>query len=421
MTTKTRVQLSVMMFMQFFIWGAWFVTLWRYLTKIGFTGPQIGAAYSTTGWAAIISPFFVGMIADRFFSTEKVLAGLHLLGGVMLYWASTVTSAGTFFQVLLLYTICYMPTLALVNSISFDQMENPAKQFPAVRVLGTIGWIIAGLIIGFMPRGVFGLETIEDTAIPLKIAAAMSIIMGLYCLSLPHTPPKSLGKKITVSDVLGLKALSLLKNRPFAIFVISSFLICIPLSFYYQSANGFLSEAGVANPAAKMTMGQMSEIFFMLVMPFFLTRLGMKKTLLIGMLFWVGRYALFVFGATGGAVMLLYLAILFHGICYDFFFVAGQIYVDNKAPLEVRASAQGFITLVTFGAGMVLGNLVNGWVTGHYTVTAAEGAGHNWRMIWLVPAVMAAVVATIFALLFKDEGNALKNSTARSLDTTKKV
>jgi len=299
----------------------------------------------------------------------------------------------------LLYTLCYMPTLALVNSVSFDHMEDPGKEFPAISVLGTIGWIVAGLVVGFMPKGVFGIETIENTSYPMKIAAGASILMGLFCFFLPKTPPKSLGKKITISDVLGLKALSLLKDRAFLVFIVSSFLICIPLAFYYQSANGFLSEAGMKNPAAKMTMGQMSELFFMLVMPFFFARLGIKKMLLVGMLFWVGRYFLFAFGYGGSATVMLYLGIIFHGICYDFFFVTGQIYVDKKAPLEIRASAQGFIALVTLGLGMVIGNLINGWVTTHYT--AADGS-HNWKMIWLVPAVMAGVVAVVFSILFKD-------------------
>lgn len=404
MNIKVRLQLSVMMFLQYFIWGAWYVPMWPYLNRAGFEGPQIGAAYSTTGWAAMISPFFVGMIADKFFSTEKVLGVLHLLGAVILYWASTITAPGAFFWVLLLYTICYMPTLALVNSISFDQMEDAGREFPAIRVLGTIGWIAAGLVVGLMPERVFGRETIEDTNIPLRISMAFSVIMGFYCFTLPHTPPKASGKKVTVSDVLGLQALQLMKNPAFLVFVISSFLICIPLSFYYQSANGFLTELGVTSPAAKMTLGQFSEIFFMLVMPFFFARLGVKRMLMVGMLFWVGRYLLFAFGNNGNLVFMLYMGILFHGICYDFFFVTGQIYVDNKAPLEIRANAQGFIAFVTLGVGMVVGNLINGMVTGYYETTdaAANIMGHNWQMIWLIPATMAGMVLVMFTGFFKE-------------------
>lgn len=407
MNAKVRLQLSVMMFIQFFIWGAWFVTMWRYLSKLGFEGPQIGAAYSTTGWAAIISPFFVGMIADRFFSTEKVLGVLHLIGGIVMFWVSTITEPNLFFWALLLYTICYMPTLALVNSFSFHHMNDPGKEFPAIRVLGTIGWIVAGLIVGYvLPKWIFQVETIEDTNIPMKIAAAGSLLLGIYCFTLPHTPPKASGKAITVSDVLGLKALRLMKDSSFAVFIVSSFLICIPLSFYYQSANGFLGEVGIENPAAKMTLGQMSEIFFMLVMPFFFIRLGVKKMLLIGMLFWVARYFLFAFGDNGHLVYMLYLGVLFHGICYDFFFVTGQIYVDKKATLDIRASAQGFLTLVTLGVGMVIGNLINGWITGHYQLNEPVGTVTcNWKAIWLIPAAMAGAVAFFFLLFFKDRNN----------------
>ena len=401
MRRKVQIQLSVMMFLEFFIWSAWFVTMWKYLAAIKFDNIT-GLAYSTTGIAALISPLFVGMIADRFFSTEKVLAVLHFTGAVLMYWASTVTDSTLFFWVLLGYTVCYMPTLALTNSISLGQMTDPEKEFPPIRVLGTIGWIVAGLIVGFMPASISGLATIENTGIPMKIAAGASLIMAVYCLFLPHTPPGSAGKKITVSDVLCLKALKLLKDPPFAVFVICSLLVCIPLAFYYQSANGFLGEVGIKNTAAKMTMGQMSEIVFMLLMPFFFVRLGIKKMLLIGIFAWVGRYFLFAFGDNGTRVAMLYAGIILHGICYDFFFVTGQIYVDKKAPKEIQASAQGLLALVTLGLGMIIGNLINGRVTRYYEI-AGDTVTHNWMMIWLIPCVMAAVTLVIFALLFKEK------------------
>ena len=425
MKKTIQTQLSVMMFLQFFIWGAWFVTMWPYLSKLGFEGTQIGFAYSTTGWAAIISPFLVGMIADRFFSTEKVLALLHFLGAFLMFWVSTVTDSALFFWALLAYTLCYMPTLALTNSISLEQMTNPEKEFPPIRVLGTIGWIVAGLLVGFMPRSVSGLDTIEDTNIPMRIAAGASLLMAIYCLFLPHTPPKLKGQKISIGDILGFKALSLLKDRSFAVFTFCSLLICIPLAFYYQSANGFLGDIGIQNPAAKMTMGQMSEIFFMLVMPFFFIRLGVKKMLLIGMAAWVLRYILFAFGNNDPLTMpltpdtllssltrvsFLYFGILLHGICYDFFFVTGQIYVDKKAPDDIRASAQGFLASITLGWGMIIGNLINGVVTKHYSVTSiveeggtvVESIRYQWQNIWLIPAGMAFVVLMLFAILFKE-------------------
>jgi len=402
-----RLQLSVMMFIQFFIWGCWFVTMWKYLSKIGFDGSQTGNAYSTTGWAAMISPFFVGMIADRFFSTQKVLGVLHLAGGGMLFYLTTVTDPQIFFWVLLSYTLCYMPTLALVNSISFDQMTDPSKQFPGIRVLGTIGWIAAGLLIGLVvPKWITG-QSIENTELPFWIAGWVSLFMGVYCFFLPHTPPKSLGKRISAGDVLGLKALGLMKQPSFAIFVACSFLICIPLSFYFQSANGFLGEVGMEYSASKMTLGQVSEIFFMLLMPFFFIRLGVKWMLVVGMLFWTGRYLLFAFGDADSLIFMLYLGILFHGICYDFFFVTGQIYVDRKAPREIRANAQGFIAFVTLGAGMVIGNYINGYVTEHFSFIALDDKGadivkHHWRQIWMIPAIMAGFVAAGFVVLFKD-------------------
>jgi len=401
MIAKVRIQLSIMMFLEFFIWGAWFVTMWKYLAAIKFD-EITGLAYSTTGIAALISPLFVGMVADRLFSTEKVLAFLHFVGAILIYWASTATNTATFFCVLLAYTLCYVPTLALTNSISLNQMTNPEKEFPPIRVLGTIGWILAGLIVGFMPESISGLETIENSDIPMKIAAGASLVMGVYCLFLPHTPPKSPDEKVTISDVLCLKALKLLKDPQFAVFMVCSLLICIPLAFYYQSANGFLGEVGIKNAAGKMTMGQMSEIFFMLIMPFFFARLGIKKMLQVGMLAWVGRYLLFAFGDNGNKAVMLYIGILLHGICYDFFFVTGQIYVDRKAPKEIQASAQGFLTLVTLGLGMIIGNLINGEVTKHYQITTAETVGHNWKMIWLIPCVMAALVIAAFALLFRE-------------------
>lgn len=395
MNTKLRIQLSTMMFLEFFIWGAWCVTMGTYLNAIGFKGTDIGTAYSATAWAAVLSPFFIGMVADRFLPAEKVLGVMHLLGAVLMYLASTVTEPATFFWVLLGYALCYMPTLALVNAISFHQMDNPEKQFPPIRVLGTLGWIIAGLIIGFMK--------IEPTPIPLRIAAGVSVVMGIYSFFLPHTPPKSAGKKVSISDVLGLDALRLMKNRSFAVFVVSSLLICIPLAFYYNFTNLFLNESGMVNAAGKMTMGQMSEVFFMLVMPFFFARLGVKKMLLVGMTAWAARYVLFAFGATGNLVFMLYFGILLHGICYDFFFVTGQIYVDNEAPEEIRASAQGLIALVTYGAGMVIGAKISGLVVEHYQIMeAGKIAGHVWRTIWIAPAVMAAVVIVLFVLLFKE-------------------
>lgn len=386
-----RLRLSVMMFLQYFVWGSWFVTLGTYLGKtLQFPGDRIGLAYGTANVAGMIAPFFVGMIADRFFATQRILAVLHLVGGGLLYWASLQTEFSVVYGTLIGYFLCYMPTLALTNSISFAHMSDPGRQFPGIRVLGTIGWIVAGVAVGAMK--------VEDQNVPMQIAAAASGLLGLFCFVLPHTPPAGKGKQVTMGDVLGLEALKLMKEPSFAIFVIGSFLICIPLQFYYAFTNPFLNEIGVENAAGKMTLGQGSEIFFMLIMPWFFVRLGVKYMLLVGMACWAARYALFAFGAQPQVAWMLYLGILLHGICYDFFFVTGQIYVDKKASKDIRGAAQGFIAFVTLGVGGFIGT----WFAGSTVQRYTTGETHDWKSIWLIPAAGAAAVLVLFALSFRD-------------------
>lgn len=390
-----RVKLSAMMFLQYFVWGAWFVTMGTYLGQtLRFSGTQIGLAYGATALAAMISPFFVGMIADRFMATETALAALHLLGGVLMYAASRAVTFGAFYPLLVAYALCYMPTLALTNSLSFDHMREPAREFPAVRALGTIGWIVAGLLIG-------GLH-IESTVLPLQIAAAASIVLGLYSFMLPHTPPHAAGRAIAARDILGLDALKLMGDRSFATFIIGSFLLCIPLQFYYAFTNLFLNEIGLPEPASKMSFGQMSELGFMLLLPLLLMRLGVKRILLIGMAAWALRYAFFAYGNTGPLVWMLYIGILLHGVCYDFFFVTGQIYVDQRASIEIRAAAQGFLAFITQGAGLFIG----GWLSGHIVEAFTTPTGHDWRTIWLIPAGFAAAILVVFAALFSPRSTA---------------
>lgn len=399
-----RARLSLMMFLQYFAWGSWFVTLGTYIGAHAGGGegsffPEgfVGRAYGTAAIAAMIAPFFVGMIADRFFATQRVLAVLHLAGAGLLFFLVTVESANLFYFTLLAYFLCYMPTLALTNSLSFHHLSDPGRQFPGIRVLGTIGWIAAGLLVGWLWIQLTG-NKIEATTIPMQIGASAQVLLAIFCLALPNTPPAGAGQKATISGLLGLDALQLMKRWSFAVFVIGSFLICIPLQFYYNYTNLFLNEIGVDNAAGKMTIGQMSEIFFMLVMPFFFLRLGVKYMLVVGMLAWASRYVLFAFGNADSGMWMLYLGIFLHGICYDFFFVTGQIYVDNQATKQTRGAAQGFIAFVTLGLGGFIGAELSSYVDRSVTVDGLR----DWQTFWLIPAVGAAVVMALFALTFYD-------------------
>lgn len=405
MTIGIRSKLSFMMFLEFFIWGAWFVTLGTFLDKtLHATGAQSGEVFSTQSWGAIIAPFIIGLIADRYFNAEKILGVLHLVGAALMYQMYTATDVSVFYPYVLGYMVLYMPTLALVNSVSFNQMTDPEKEFSSIRIFGTAGWIIAGIAISYIfhwdsQEGI-GQGMLKNTFLMAGIASA---VLGVFSFTLPATPPKvAKGEKVSISQVLGLDALKLLKDPNYAIFFVASILICIPLAFYYQNANSFLTDIKMDNPTGKMTIGQISELLFLLCLPIFFKKAGFKWTILVGMLAWAVRYVLFAYGNAGDLSFMLLIGLALHGVCYDFFFVSGQIYTDSKAGVQYKSAAQGMITLATYGVGMLIGFYVAGKISDNYN----GPAGHDWRMIWLIPASIAAAVFLLFFLSFKEKKGA---------------
>jgi nucleoside transporter len=419
MTTNIRVRLSIMMFIQYAFNGIWYIPLAFYLTASGYTGVEIGFVAGTTfALGAIISPFFVGMIADRFFSAQKVLGVINIAGSVLLFLASQMAVDGSgakqpviLFWILFAHFLFYMPTWALTNSIALYQMDNPGKQFPSIRVMGTFGWIFVSAITLFSNEitGAMGITgNIEATQIPMILGSVIGILAGLLAFILPSTPPKVTDQKTTFSDILGIKALSLFKDKNFRIFAISSFLIFFPAMFYWQFCNLFLNELGMEYVQFKQSIGQMAEVIFLYLMPFFFARYGVKKMLVVGMLAWVMRFMFFGFGDLGSGAIFLYLGLALHGVCYDFFFVTGQLYTDKKAPREIQAQAQGLISLITFGLGWFVGSIVAGRVVDAYSVTEIVNAvemtvGHDWQTIWIYPSIMAIGILIFFQIFFKDK------------------
>jgi len=395
MIFSTRFKLSLLFFLEFFIWGGWFVTMGTFLSQIfNATGGELAMAYETQSIGAIIAPFIIGLIADRYFAAQKILGLLHLLGAALLFIVSNADNFFAFYPYIFIYMLLYMPTLALANSVAFHQMENPSKEFASIRVLGSVGWIVAGLIIGYF--GWEGSQTLKNTFYMSSIASAF---LGFYSFTLPNTPPKLGSNKFKIREILGLDALSMLKDKGFLFFFIASILICIPLAFYYQHANQFLNEIGMKAAASKMILGQISEVLFLLLLPLFIKRYGIKNALIVGILAWGVRYMLFAFGDTGVKSWMLIFGILLHGVCYDFFFVSGQIYTDFKAGEKYKSTAQGLITLATYGLGMLIGFRFAGWLTDQYI----SDIGHLWKNIWIQPAIFSFVVLTLFLIFFKNE------------------
>jgi len=403
-----KFQLSLMMFLQFFIWGSWFVTLGTFLSKnLDATGIQSSIAFSTQSWGAIIAPVFIGLIADKYFNAEKILGILHLIGGYLMIQLYQSTSFDLFYPLVFFYMLLYMPTLALVNSISFNQMKNPSKEFSSIRVFGTLGWIFSGIMISYF----FGWDSqisINDGLLKntFKMAAIASFALGILSFFLPKTPPNFSNKKSRkLKDILGLDALELLRDKNFLMFFITSILICIPLAFYYQQTNPFLVNIGMENPTGTMALGQFSEALFILLLPLFLKKFGFKITLIIGMLAWFLRYLLFAYGDVNDGYYLLILGIFLHGVCYDFFFVSGQIYTDFKAGQNFKSSAQGLITLATYGVGMYIGFWFAGFISDFYKI----GLTFNWKIIWIFPSLISLFVMFLFIIIFRNEKIKTKN------------
>jgi len=389
-----------MMFLQFFIWGAWYTTIAVYMTNHGMERLTFWP-YTVNPIAAIVAPFFLGLVADRYFATEKVLGVLHLLGGLILLAVPRFTGQPTtFILLLLLYNLCYMPTLGLANSLSFHHIQSQEQQFPLIRVFGTVGWIVAGLFISLVLSGMMTAVP-ETTAWPLYTAGIASVVLGMFCFTLPHTPPRGAGQPVSLRSIAGLDALKQIGDRPFYVFIAASLLLCIPLAAYYNFTQLYLGAAGVKKIAATQTVGQMSETLFMLMMPLMFMRLGVKKMLMVGMGAWVLRYALFALAAPSAVFWMILLGVALHGPCYDFFFVTGQIYVDKKSTPAIRGQAQGFLVLVTYGVGMLIGAQIAGRVYNSFLGGATSLTLDQWRSFWIFPAAFAAGVLIFFAAFFR--------------------
>jgi nucleoside transporter len=394
MSFSRGARLSFMMFLNYVVWGAWYVTLGTYLTAtLHFSGTQTGAVFGTTALASMISPFFVGMIADRFFATEKMLAALHFAGAVVLFAVTRVTSFGAVYGLMLTYCLCYFPTIALTNSLTLKQIEDAGRQFPLIRMFGTIGHIVIGQTVGWL--------AVEKSSTMFLLAAGASVAMGFYSLTLPHTPPAGAGEPVTVRGLLGLDALVMLKRRTYLVFIIAMVLGCIPLTFYFSFTNAYLNEVGVWNAAGKMTLGQVSEILAMLLMPLVFRKLSVRTIIMLGLLSWSLRYGLLAYGNAGPGMWMFYLAILLHGVCFDFFFMTGQLYADQEAPANLRVTAQGFLTFVTYGVGVFIGSLLSGAALEWLTTTVNGKQVHQWTNFWLSSAVGSAVILLMVGLFFK--------------------
>ena len=396
MSFSLKARLSFMMFLNYVIWGAWYVTIDTYLRNtLHFSGTEAGTVFGTTALASMISPFFVGLIADRFFATERVLAALHLLGALFLYLVTRATSFGAVYGLMLLYCLCFFPTIALTNTLALRQIKDASREFPIIRMFATIGWIAIGQTIGLM--------RIETSSTQFLLAVGASVAMCLYSLTLPHTPPAGKGQPITWRSLLGIDALVMMKQRAYLVFVIASVLACIPLTFYFSFTNAYLNDLGVVNAAGKMTLGQVSEVGVMLLMPFIFRRITVKGVLILGLFCWSLRYGLLAYGDAGPGIWMFYIAILLHGFCFDFFFMTGQLYTDQEAPAHLRGTAQGFLTFLTYGVGMFTGSVLSGGALDFFTSGSGGVSKTNWPSFWTTCGAGAFVILLVVAVFFRSQ------------------
>ena len=411
MGSLVKTRLGAMMFFQYVIWGSWYVTISTYLTRtLHFSGSEAGVVFGTVSVACLVSPFFVGLVADRFFSTERVMAVLYALGAGLMLLMMRAQTFGEVYWLMLAFCLCYFPTIALSNSIAMQQVKDPGRDFPPIRVMGTLGWIAATNVVGYLG--------VEAQSTQFLVAAAACGVMCLYSLmALPHTPPPAKGEAINVRRILGLDALAMLKDRSYAVFVIASILACVPLTFYYAFANTYLNDVGVVNAANKMSLGQVSEVVMMLAMPVAFRLISVRGILLLGLAAWALRYLLFATGDPGAGMWMFYAAILLHGVCYDFFFVAGQLYTDQVAPSHLRSTAQGFITLVTYGIGMLIGSLLSGGILDYFSQMAGAVVTRNWSSFWMSSAAMSFGILLLVLLFFRSKVKVQAN--ARSAEATR--
>jgi len=409
MPFSIRLRLSFMMFLNYVIWGAWYVTIGTYLTAtLKFSGTETGAVFGTTALASMVSPFFVGLFADRFFASERVLALLHLAGAVLLYFVTKTTAFGPLYAIMFAYCLCYFPTISLTNSLALQHINDPGRDFPLIRVFATLGWIAIGLVIGHLG--------VEASHVPFLIASGASVAMALFSLTLPHTPPPNQGQEITARRILGLDALVMFKDSSFLIFVVASILACIPLTFYFSFTNAYLNDVHVVNSAGKMTLGQASEVIMMLLMPFIFRRVTVKGILVMGLAAWTIRYALLAFGDPGTGMWMFYLAILLHGVCYDFFFMTGQLYTDMQAPQNLRGAAQGLIIFLTYGVGMFIGSMLSGTAVDYFSHNAGGAVVRDWKAFWLSSSTGAFVILLMILVAFRSRAKVHPQEAAAMAD-----